>query len=250
MMEEKDRIYLSSPAEPFRFDDKVARVFPDMISRSVPAYEQILEGIGIITRRYVQAHSNCYDLGCSLGAATLAMRRNIIVPGVKIIALDSSPSMTGRCRQIMDEDSSITPVEVLTQDMNTYELENASIIVLNFTMQFLDPVLRGDFTRRLYRALRPGGVLIISEKVRFGEQEKQEVMTELHEDFKRKNEYSDLEIARKRQALENVLLPWTEEEYLQVLAEAGFKTPMKWIAYFQFMSFLARKDEGSRSRGD
>ena len=242
--EQQDRLYRTGPSEPepFRFDDSIARVFPDMIHRSVPGYPNILEGIGLLTRRYVQPGSRCYDLGCSLGAATLQMRHNILVPDVRLIGVDSSPAMAERCRQNLAEDSSVTPVEILAADMTQVPIEDASVIVLNFTLQFLAPELRGDFLRRLYQGLRPGGILVLSEKIRFEDATEQAFMTEIHEDFKRRNGYSDLEIARKRQALENVLVPWSESDYRNSLAAAGFSFVSRWIGWFQFVSFLARKD--------
>src|SRR5471032_2094070 len=119
------------------FDERVAEVFPDMIQRSVPGYSNIISMIGMLAERFVQPDSNVYDLGCSLGAATLSMRRNIKVPGCEIIAVDNSPAMVERCRRHIDAFRAETPVTVIESDILDIELKNASMVVLNFTLQFL-----------------------------------------------------------------------------------------------------------------
>ncbi|KGE73324.1 carboxy-S-adenosyl-L-methionine synthase CmoA [Spirochaeta lutea] len=239
----KDRIYARAegPPEPFRFDDRVARVFPDMIKRSVPGYESILESIGQFTRRFAQDGTRCYDLGCSLGASTLAIRHNLLAKDASIVAVDNSPAMVERCRRVMDGDPSLAPVEVRRENIQDTPLGNASVVVLNFTLQFVAPQDRPELLGRIRSALVPGGVLILSEKIGFSDPEEQQMITDLHVDFKRRNGYSDLEIAQKRQALENVLVPWTAQEHRDALAEAGFGFVTQWYGWFQFVSFLAQR---------
>jgi tRNA (cmo5U34)-methyltransferase len=244
-LQQKDSLYENLPGDiPFEFNEEVTRVFPDMINRSVPGYEDILKGIGLLTKSWVQPRTNCYDLGASLGAATLEMRRNILVPGVKIIAIDSSKPMVLRCREHIAQDTSRTVVEVCQQDLLRTPIENASVVVLNFTLQFVDPRNRPTLLRNIYQGLVPGGILILSEKIQFPDSWEQGFLTNVHHSFKRKNGYSDLEIARKRQALENVLIPWTKEEYQVALTNAGFHQTSQWYQFFQFVSFVAQKDFG------
>ena len=101
----EDRIYKTDDgSEPFRFNERVARVFPDMLRRSIPGYAASIEAIGSLAARYVRAGTNCYDLGCSLGAATLAMRHGIDQPACRVVAVDASPAMIERCREALAED--------------------------------------------------------------------------------------------------------------------------------------------------
>jgi tRNA (cmo5U34)-methyltransferase len=122
----------------FQFDERVAAVFPDMIQRSVPGYGLIISNIGILAAKYAQAWSHCYDLGCSLGAATLAMRQRITAPDCDIISVDNSPAMIERARELLalDTESNI-PVTMLCSDLQDVTIENASVVVLNFTLQFI-----------------------------------------------------------------------------------------------------------------
>ncbi len=121
----------------FTFDERVAEVFPDMIQRSVPGYSNIISAIGMLAERFAKPHSKIYDLGCSLGAATLSMRRHINQEGCEIIAIDNSAAMVERCRLHIDAYRSDTPVSVIEADIRDVEIHDASVVVLNFTLQFL-----------------------------------------------------------------------------------------------------------------
>ncbi len=178
------------------FDERVAEVFPDMIQRSVPGYSNIISMIGMLAERFVQPDSRVYDLGCSLGAATLSMRRNIKVPGCNIVAVDNSPAMVERCRRHIDAFRADTPVDVIEADIRDIEIENASMVVLNFTLQFLEPADRLRLLEKIYRGLRPGGALVLSEKFSFEDAEVGELLFNMHHDFKRANGYSELEISQ------------------------------------------------------
>lgn len=195
------------------FDERVAEVFPDMIQRSVPGYSNIISMIGMLAERFVQPHSQVYDLGCALGAATLSMRRNIRAPGCKIIAVDNSPAMIKRCRHHIEAFRSDTPAEVLEADILDIEITNASMAVLNFTIQFLEPANRQLLIDRVYQGLKPGGVLVLSEKFSFADDRVDELLFNMHHDFKRANGYSELEISQKRSMLENVMLTDTVDTH-------------------------------------
>lgn len=237
----RDSLYVTrhEPIGAFTFDEVVADVFADMIRRSVPGYSLILAMIGLLVERYAQAGSQCYDLGCSLGAATLAMRRHIQQPGCRIVAVDNSGPMVERCRQNIAADGTGTPVEVICADIRDVAIERASVVVLNFTLQFIAPPDRLAVLKQIYKGLLPDGVLILSEKITFTAPELQTLFTEMHETFKRANGYSDLEISQKRTALENVLIPDTLEQHQKRLHEAGFQTSQLWFQCFNFASLLA-----------
>jgi tRNA (cmo5U34)-methyltransferase len=239
----RDKIY----AEPsgmlidFVFDERVANVFPDMIRRSVPGYDVIIPMLGVFAEKYIQADSNIYDLGCSLGAATISIRRKISKPDCKIIAVDNAPAMVEQCKSNIEMDTSTTPVEVVCEDILATKIENASLVVINFTLQFLKPALRAELLKNIYQGLNNGGALIISEKITSNDQQQIDFYDELHTEFKRANGYSDLEISQKRSALENVLIPDTSETHIERLTDIGFGFVTPWFQCFNFASFCAVK---------
>lgn len=238
-----DQLYADPLAEvrSFAFDQAVVDVFPDMIKRSVPGYATIIKMIGELAERYAQSGSRCYDLGCSLGAATLAMRHRIRAADCQIFGVDNSPAMIERCRQVLAADSAETPVELLCSDIQSVKPTDASMVVLNFTLQFIPLAERLSVLEQIYAGLRPGGVLILSEKVAFEDQPHNELMIELHHNFKRANGYSDLEIAQKRSALEQVLLPESLPSHRERLRKAGFDSVDVWFQCFNFASLIAIK---------
>ena len=244
MVKKQDEIYASPLNEIiyFDFDEKVAEVFPDMIQRSVPGYGTMISTIGILAAKYAQPHSRCYDLGCSLGAVSLSMRQRINQPDCTIIAVDNSEAMVERGLELLASDSSSrVPVEMVCADIQDIVIEDASVVVLNFTLQFIPLDDRLALITRIYQGLKPGGVLILSEKIAFDDQVKQDFHTEAHHDFKRANGYSDLEISQKRTALDRVMIPESLTCHKQRLQEAGFPMSEVWFQCFNFASMVAIK---------
>ncbi len=242
-MANKDTIF-SAPIDKigdFTFDERVAEVFPDMIQRSVPGYSNIISAIGMLAERFAKPHSHVYDLGCSLGAATLSMRRHIQQEGCKIIAVDNSAAMVERCKLHINAYRSDTPVEVVEADIRHIDINNASVVVLNFTLQFLSPEDRLVLLQKIYDGLRPGGILIVSEKYVFDDEQAHELLIDLHHDFKRANGYSELEISQKRSAIENVMRPDSIEAHRTRFSDVGFSTSEVWFQCFNFGSMFAIK---------
>ena len=241
----KDEIYANSesPDRPFRFNAAVAQVFPDMLRRSIPGYAASIEAISSLAARYVSADTNCYDLGCSLGAATLALRAGINAPGCQIFAIDNAAAMVERCREIVaaDTDQPQTPVEVRQADIQDTAIENASMVVMNYTLQFLDVSARDAIVQRIFDGLLPGGLFVLSEKVVDEDPHMENLLVDLHHEHKRRNDYSQLEISRKRAALENVLRPESVAVHRARLATAGFAHSAVWLRYFNFVSIVAIK---------
>ncbi|ELR67399.1 tRNA (uridine-5-oxyacetic acid methyl ester) 34 synthase [Photobacterium marinum] len=225
----------------FTFDERVAEVFPDMIQRSVPGYSNIISAIGMLAERFAKPYSKVYDLGCSLGAATLSMRRHIQQEGCQIIAVDNSAAMVERCRLHINAYRSDTPVQVIEADIRDIEIKDASVVVLNFTLQFLAPDDRQMLLERIYAGLRPGGILILSEKYIFDDECSHELLIDLHHDFKRANGYSELEISQKRSAIENVMRPDSIDTHKQRLSNIGFSSTEVWFQCFNFGSMFAIK---------
>ncbi|MGH1470186.1 MAG: carboxy-S-adenosyl-L-methionine synthase CmoA [Cellvibrionaceae bacterium] len=228
----------------FTFDEHVVKVFPDMIQRSVPGYEAIIKMIGEMSERYAQNASNCYDLGCSLGAASLAMQQSINAKDCRIIGIDNSEAMLNNFSSLLSEqpkNQRKIPIELVHADIQHAPMSNASVVVLNFTLQFIPLSDRNELIQKIYNSLLPGGILIMSEKVCFEDEAHQNLMTELHHNFKRANGYSDLEIAQKRSAIDNVLIPETLEAHRERFRSAGFLSQDVWFQCFNFASMIAIK---------
>lgn len=238
--DKRDQIYaqpLSAVAD-FRFDESVAKVFPDMINRSVPGYSTLVNLIGVLALRYVQPGSRIYDLGCSLGASTLSMLHHLQGVQCHFVAVDNSPAMIERARVMLPTDAD---VKLICADIQGVAIEDASVVVMNYTLQFLDPEERLSILQAIYQGLRPGGILILSEKIMLPEKEQDDRFIELHHQFKRANGYSNLEISQKRSALEKVLIPETMDIHKQRLQQAGFKQVDSWYQCLNFVSLLAQK---------
>lgn len=225
----------------FIFDQKVVDVFPDMIERSVPGYSTIIHMIGYLAERYAQANSHCYDLGCSLGAASLAMAQKIKKENVKIIAIDNSAEMIAGCKNNLSDKAPGVEIEFVCEDILQSDIADASVCVLNFTLQFIQPGLRTEFLQKIHAGMLPGGILILSEKLSFPDKNHDNLVTDLHHYFKKTNGYSELEIAQKRNALENVLVPESLATHQQRLLQVGFNTADLWFQCFNFASLVAIK---------
>jgi tRNA (cmo5U34)-methyltransferase len=241
---QKDTIYSQAheAVGAFQFDESVVAVFPDMISRSVPGYQTILTGIGELTKLHAQPNTRLYDLGCSLGAATLTMRRSLSDnSSCSIIALDTSEAMVKRAQEYLHAFHSDIPVELHCADMCDFEISNASVVVINFTLQFIDPEQRQPLMQKIYDGLVPGGVLILSEKIHFDNDALQKSIEHMHLQFKRANGYSELEISQKRSSLENVLISDSEQTHIQRLQDVGFSSAGIWFQAYNFASFIAIK---------
>lgn len=239
----KDTIF-AAPIEKlgdFTFDESVAEVFPDMIQRSVPGYSNIITAIGMLAERFVSDNSQVYDLGCSRGAGILSVRRNVKASNVKIIGIDNSEPMVERCRSHINAYQSDIPVEIHLGDIRDVEIESASMVILNFTLQFLPPNDRLSLLKKIYQGLKPNGVLVLSEKFTFENQVMNELLIDLHHTFKRANGYSELEVSQKRTALENVMRTDSITTHKQRLQEVGFNQVELWFQCFNFGSMIAVK---------
>lgn len=238
-----DKVYAGQRprVDDFVFDARVAVVFPDMIARSVPGYKFIIDMTGIIAARYARPGANLYDLGCSTGASLLSAHARIEDASVNFIGIDNAAPMLGKCRANLAGVIDPARLTLVHGDVRDAEIADADVVILNFTLQFIAPGDRLDLLRRVYAGMNTGGVVIIAEKVAFDDAIESRLQQELHENFKAANGYSDLEIAQKRAALENVLVPDTAAAHRARLRQAGFAQPVRWFQAFNFCAFLARK---------
>ena len=223
----------------FRFDQEVVKVFDDMVRRSVPGYDSMIQMIGLIARMYGQDNTNYYDLGSSTGAITLSIALNNKSKNNQFFAIDNSKEMVEQCEKNLH--NKVDNLQAICDDINQVQIKSASIVVLNLTLQFIDVNLRSNLIKKIYDGLEPGGILIISEKIHFDDAVTQNQITKLHMDFKKENGYSELEIANKRQAIENVLITETKEQHLNRLRDCGFVETSCFFQCLNFVSFLSVK---------
>ena len=237
----------------FSFDEQVVACFPDMIRRSVPGYGQMLAMLPIFAKRHCQFGqvnskgqriSRVYDLGTSLGGATMALLNETggFAPDeLQIKAVDISPAMTQKAERLLKENYPDHDIEVITADIREFEFEPCDMVILNLTLQFLPPEDRTQVLQTVYNALNDGGILILTEKNHTGDEQDDAWLVERYYDFKRANGYSELEISGKRNALENVLITDTLALHHQRLKQVGFSRSLTWFQFLNFASMVAFK---------
>lgn len=239
----KDNLYASPLGDvpAFRFDQSVVDVFPDMIRRSVPGYETIINLTGELAARFVQPGSSVYDLGCSLGASSLAIIEQCQVDSACIVLVDNSQAMLDQCRNNLDRKRASFQLDYQLADIRDITVENASIVVMNFTLQFIPRTDREALLKKIFAGLNPGGCLLLSEKLSFEPQALDQLLSDLHHQFKRAHGYSDLEISQKRDSLEEILIPETLQTHVERLRSCGFGSVSSWFQCFNFCSLIAIK---------
>jgi tRNA (cmo5U34)-methyltransferase len=242
MMSERDNIYISDKVKdiPVAFNEEVTKVFEDMINRSVPGYQSSLKLVREFGRKYIRPDTNIYDLGCSLGAATESL---LLVPMInnKILAVDNSRHMIRMCKERFLKSAENTQVEFILSDVREVVLSNASLVIVNYLMQFLAIKERKDLIRIIYESLVDEGACIISEKIHFKSIMRTNLIRDIHHSFKLENGYSDLEVARKRDALDGVLITETEQDHIKRIKSIGFKRVMKIMSNLNFITLLCVK---------
>lgn len=242
-MKKHDNIYATplNKVADFSFDESVVDVFPDMIQRSVPGYETIIHTIGELAKDAVTDRSTVYDLGCSLGAASLSVARATQDKTCTIIGVDSSSAMVERCKRVVQAFTLPNPINIKQAMAQDVAIENASMVIMNFTLQFIPPADREALLTKIYQGLNPGGILVLSEKIRHPSRAGNELLIDLHHQFKRNNGYSELEVSQKRAALEKVMLTDTFGEHETRLKNAGFSDVVMWYKCYNFTSMVAIK---------
>jgi tRNA (cmo5U34)-methyltransferase len=225
----------------FQFDGKVADVFDDMLNRSVPCYRMVIEMISSLFSQFLCPGDHVYDLGCSTGQTLVELARDLAGLDLKFTGIDNSPAMISKAIHKAEMFSLTDRLDFREDDITTLGISNAGAVIMNYTVQFIRPVQRQDFLSRIHKALRPGGVLILSEKVLCQDPDLNRAFIDFYLDFKRKNGYSETEISRKREALENVLVPFSIKENLELLENAGFANSETFCQWFNFASIVAIK---------
>jgi len=243
-MTQKDTLFKnhSSTIEDFQFTDKVAEVFDDMLGRSVPFYRETIGMTAQLLARFVQPGGRIYDLGCSTGNTLIELARQLEHLKLHFIGVDNSEAMVRKAVLKAEMYSKSDCLQFEVDDIINFNLREPAAIIMNYTLQFIRPLLRQEFVDKLYQALPAGGILVISEKSINHDPLFNRTFIQFFLDFKRRQGYSELEISRKREALENVLIPFSNDENLALLRQAGFKHADKFFQWFNFSSFAAVKE--------
>ncbi len=242
-MSSKTDRYFATPLghiAPFTFNAEVAEVFDDMVTRSVPLYrENQLIAVEILSR-VLRDNDLVYDLGCSTGSALVQIGTALKHLNLRLVGLDTSLPMVEKAR-LKTRAFGLADALIEAADVNHYALEDCGACVMNYTLQFIPTQLRAPFLKRVHAALRPGGVLLLTEKIRADEPGLQDLVTDVYYAFKRGNGYSELEISQKREALEDVLVPLGAREQNALLHESGFTEVETVLRWGPFATFLAVK---------
>ncbi|HET9939922.1 MAG TPA: carboxy-S-adenosyl-L-methionine synthase CmoA [Candidatus Eisenbacteria bacterium] len=241
----RDQIF-AAPAErvaDFDFGEKTAAVFDDMLGRSVPFYAEIQRMTGELAADYAAEGTAIYDLGCSTGTTILEIAEHIPRErNVRYIGVDNSPEMLEKARRKLAESEFDRPFELEFADLNAgVRIDNASVVLMVLTLQFIRPMYRHRLIRSIYEGLTENGALILVEKVLGENSEFNRLFIEHYYEMKRENGYSDLEIAQKREALENILVPYRLEENKELLREQGFRHVDVFFKWYNFCAIIATK---------
>jgi len=239
----RDSIYSEpvSKVKEFVFDEQVADVFDDMVVRSVPHYAEVQRATAQLAAKLIPTDGVFLDLGCSTGTTLLEVGALCPAKNINLIGIDKSEPMLQRCRERIETEGLENSTTLICGDVLTEHFPKADLVALNYTLQFLPPAERRGLLSRVVKALKPGGALILTEKIRHPDRRIQEIFTDIYYDFKRDNNYSELEISQKRDALERVLIPFSLEENLLLLRHSGFSSAeiyLKWVTFATFVAVI------------
>lgn len=228
----------------FEFDAAVAGVFDDMVSRSVPHYADIQRlQTELILSFLPEEESLVCDLGCSTGTTIALLASHPRCPaGARFLGIDNSPDMLAQAAEKLGRHRADQRVTLLEGDLDAgVEIPPCNVVLMNWTLQFVRPLYRESLVRQVFAALRPGGAFFLSEKILVSHSLLNRVYIELYLRYKQENGYSDGEIQRKREALENVLVPYRIDENEVMLERSGFRFVDTYFRWLNFACLLAVK---------
>lgn len=226
----------------FSFNREVAAVFDDMVSRSVPYYDEMQRMSVELVRDFAVDGSRIYDIGCATGTTMALIDRAIGETDATIVGIDNSKEMLKQAGEKLDQLGLAHPYELVCADIHKrMPVENASVVAMLLTLQFARPLYRERIVRRLFQGIRDNGCLLLIEKITSEDTLFNRLFIDHYYDFKRRNGYSDMEIAKKREALENVLIPYRLEENVELLKGAGFRHVEVFFRWYNFCGLIAAK---------
>jgi tRNA (cmo5U34)-methyltransferase len=235
----KDKVFSKDINKKFEFDEAVASVFDDMLSRSVPFYKEVQELIIRFINLNVKDASRVIDLGCSTAKFLLELNAKNKA-NLELIGVDNSKPMIEQASK-MCKAFGANNIKLIYGDFNDIKLEDFDFVVSSYTLQFIRPIKRPSLVKRIYNGLNDGGIFIFSEKVVFEDKKLDKDIIDIYYDYKKEQGYSEYEIAKKREALENVLIPFTIEENIAMCKDAGFKSVDTLFQWGNFVTFIAKR---------
>lgn len=239
----KDQVFRGEieKASDFKFGANVAKVFDDMVNRSVPFYGEIQRMMAELAADHTQPGTDVYDLGCSTGATLIGMNA-LVDPNIRFIGIDDSQEMLDKCKSKLLEMGFSRNYDLRCADLGQgVQISNASVAVLCLTLQFVRPIYREKLLRDIYEGLVPGGALILVEKILAEDSRYNRDFIRYYYDYKRRNDYSEMEISQKREALENVLVPYKLSENISLLRDQGFAHCEVFFKWYNFAGLIAVK---------
>lgn len=239
---QKDTLFqVDSIPEDFAFNERVVEVFDDMLDRSIPFYREVIEASARLLDNFLVPGDTVYDLGCANGSSLLEFSRLLQHKDLGFIGLDNSRAMLDKARLKAELYRKQDRIAFCLEDITAFNHPGAGGVILNYTLQFIRPLQREPFLKNIFDHLRPGGILLVGEKVISHDPRLNREYIDIYHRFKKSRGYSELEIARKREALENVLIPFSVAENLAMLGKAGFTPVETYFRWFNFASFVAVK---------
>lgn len=238
-----DRVFANEdePMQDFQFNATVAQAFDDMVGRSVPYYAEIQRITAEIAGDFAVPGSNLYDIGCSTGT-TLQLMHETTDPSVSFIGIDNSDDMLDQARKKHSKSSEVRNIEFRNNDIHQgLQIDNASVVSILFTLQFVRPLYRERLVKLIFDGMRDDGVLVLAEKVTSEHTLLNRLFIKYYYNYKKRVGYSEVEIARKREALENVLIPYRYEENVELLKNVGFKHVEESFRWYNFCCMVAVK---------
>jgi len=241
-MKQTDTIFLKEQkAEDFRFGKSVVSVFDDMVTRSVPFYSEIQRMISEIALDFATPGTNVYDLGCSTGT-TLINLDKILPDDVSFVGIDESREMLSQCQSNFEQNGVQRNYDLKSMDLNKgIMLDNASVVIMCLTLQFIRPLYREKLLKEIYDQMNENSCFILIEKVLGEDSLFNRLFIKYYYDFKRRNNYNEMEISQKREALENVLIPYKLMENRELLSGAGFRYVETFFKWYNFSGLVAVK---------
>ena len=232
-----DKVFQKEINKQFEFDNEVADVFDDMIDRSVPFYKENLNLSINILKNYINDNDNILDLGSSTGTFLINLAK--LNPNLKLTGIDNSSAMIQKAQKKAKAFG--VNIDFLEEDFLEYEFGKNKIISANYTIQFIRPIKREKLITKIYNSLEDGGIFLMSEKLISEDKKLNKILIDEYYKYKKEKGYSEYEIAKKREALENVLIPYTELENREMLSTSGFKHIEVIFRWCNFATFLAFK---------
>jgi tRNA (cmo5U34)-methyltransferase len=238
----KDKIFaIDAVEEDFVFSEKVVEVFDDMLDRSIPFYKTVIHLSAQLAGKNLGKGDTVYDLGCATGTTLLEFARLLGDRELLFTGMDNSEPMLDKARLKAEIYKKNEQLSFVHGDITEFEGAGIGCIVLNYTLQFIRPLQRVGFLKKLFDALRPGGIILMSEKVISHDRKLNRDFIDLYHQYKKTKGYSELEISKKREALENVLIPFSIDENREMLEKGGFMSIETYFQYLNFVSFIGIK---------